>query len=248
MRHHLVAPLLVDEGEVVAVDWRCKHRGVARSEVPRYERLDLRIVRAKAKHDNLVLRNDAAHGPHCLVVDGGRRLRPVEVVQVEYGQDVVVFDECNLLTVKAPDETRRLDTALPFTLDGKNQLRKHPIDIRRVVLRLGPENRCVRNEHHLARVTALRQHAEVDVANNASAVVLAEEQGGDAVLQLLFADGGLTIHSLHRHFFHSVPFLRGFQHIARCHGSMVLGQHLSAVFRFVLRSNSRLRSLGVGLR
>ena len=65
---------------------------------------------------------------------------------------------------------------------------------RRVVLRLGPENRRVRNEHHLARVAALRQHAKVDVADNAGTVVLAEEHCGNAVLQFLFADGGLMSH------------------------------------------------------
>ena len=39
-----------------------------------------------------------------------------------------------------------------------------------------------------------RRHAEVDVADDAGAVVLAEEHGGDAVLQLLFTDGGLIAH------------------------------------------------------
>ena len=39
-----------------------------------------------------------------------------------------------------------------------------------------------------------RRHAEVDVADDAGAVVLAEEQGGNAVLQFLFAYGGLTAH------------------------------------------------------
>lgn len=90
--------------------------------------------------------------------------------------------------VKAPNKARRFDTALLFALDGKNQLRKHPIDIRRVVLRLGPENRRIGDEHHLARVAALRQHAKVDVADDAGAVVLAEEHCGNAVLQFLFAD------------------------------------------------------------
>ena len=106
----------------------------------------------------------------------------------------MVFDEGDLLVVEASDETRRFDVAVLFSLNGKNQLRKHPIDVRRVVLRLGPENRRVGNEHHLAWVAAFRQHAEVDVADNAGAVVLAEEHGGDTVLKLLFANGDLRLH------------------------------------------------------
>ena len=81
---------------------------------------------------------------------------------------------------------------------------------------------------------SLRRHAEVDVADDAGAVVLAEEHCGNAVLQFLFADGGLIAHvgiiakaNLYGCRF---PILPGF------------GQ------RLFFMSHSRLRSLGVGLR
>ena len=57
-----------------------------------------------------------------------------------------------------------------------------------MVLRLSPEDRRVGDERHLARVASLRRYAEVDVADDAGTVVLAEEHGGDAVLQLLLPD------------------------------------------------------------
>ena len=43
-------------------------------------------------------------------------------------------------------------------------------------------------------VAAFGRHAEVDVADDASTVVLAEERSGDLALQFLFADGGLMSH------------------------------------------------------
>ena len=48
--------------------------------------------------------------------------------------------------------------------------------------------------NEVAGIAAFRQHAKVDVADDAGAVVLAEEPSGDAVLQLLFTDGGLIAH------------------------------------------------------
>jgi len=121
-------------------------------------------------------------------------LRPVEVIQVEHGQDVVIFDESDFLAVEAADKTRRLDVALLLALNGKNQLREHPMYVRRMVLCLGPEDRCVGDEGHLARVAAFRQYAEIDVADDAVAVVLTEVRGRYAILQFFFSDGGFFLH------------------------------------------------------
>ena len=208
MRHHLGAPFLVDEGEVVAVDGRSERGGFAGGEVAGDERLDFRVVRAEVEHDDLVLGYDATHGLNSLVVDGGGRLRPVEVVQVEDGQDEVVFDEGDLLVVETSDEARRLDVALQLALDGENQLREHAVYVRRMVLGLGPKDTgrtdgsSVRVLNGLAaRSTRLfRRHAEVDVADNASAVERTEEVSGDLVLQFLFSDGRWVFH------IHLAPF------------------------------------------
>ena len=188
VRPHLAAPLLVDEGEVVAVDGRGERGGFARGEVAGNERLDFRVVRAEAEHGNLVGGNRAAHGLDRLLIDGGRRLRPVEVIDIEDGQHVVVFDKRDLFRVEATDEARRLDVALLFALYCEDQLREHAVDVSRMVLGLRPEDRRIRQKRHLAHIAPLCAYAEVDVADDARAVELSEERGGDAVLQLLLTN------------------------------------------------------------
>ena len=120
----------------------------------------------------------------------------------------MVFDESDLLVVEASDEARRLvrvvGTRVPRVRGGvgtrrptdrENQLRKHPVDVRWMVLGLGPEDRRVREERQLARVAAFRQHAEVYVADDAGAVVPAEEFGRDLVLQLFLSYGWYLLHA-----------------------------------------------------
>ena len=72
--------------------------------------------------------------------------------------------------------------------DGQNKLGEHAVHIRRMVLRLRPEQRFLRHERHLIRVARLCRNAKVDIADNARAVVPAEEIGGYAVFQVLFTD------------------------------------------------------------
>ena len=84
--------------------------------------------------------------------------------------------------------------AFLFALDGKNQLREHAMDIRRMVLGLRPEYRSFGDECHLARIAAFGRYAEIDVADNACAVEPAEVQRGDAVFQLFFAYGCALSH------------------------------------------------------
>ena len=92
--------------------------------------------------------------------------------------------------------TRRPTNAL----DGENQLRKHAVYVRRMVLGLRPEDRCFGDECHLSWVASFRRHAEVDVTDNASAVERTEEVSGNLVLQFLFSDGRWVFH------IHLAPF------------------------------------------
>ena len=143
--------VLVDEGEVVAVDGGGECGAFAGREVAADERLDLRIVRAEAEYDDLVRGDDAADGLDGLSVHGGGRLRPVEVVEVEDGEDVMVLDEGNLLVVEASGElgrfvrmvglsprARRSGQRAGRPADRKDQLGQHLVDIGRMILRLGP--------------------------------------------------------------------------------------------------------------
>ena len=83
VRHHLGSPLLVDECEIVPVYGRREGGAFAHGKVQLHERLDLGVVRAESEDGYLVLGDYAAHGLNRLVVDCGRRLRPVEIVQAE---------------------------------------------------------------------------------------------------------------------------------------------------------------------
>ena len=130
-----------------------------------------------------------------LRVHGGGRLRPVEVVEVEDGEDVVVLDEGDLLVVEASGELgrfvrmagrsprdRRSGQRTGRPTNRKDQLGQHLVDIGRMILRLGPIE-------GLGARSPLRRHAEIHVADDAGAVERAEEVGGDLVLQFLLADG-----------------------------------------------------------
>lgn len=182
------APFLIDEGEVVAVDGRRENGGVGRGEITGDERFKFRVVPSEAEHDDLLLRDGGANGLNGLIVDGGRRLRPVEIVEVEDRQDMVVLCKSDLLVVEAPDETRRLDVALQFALDRQHQLREHAVNVRRMVLRFRPEYRGFVNESHLPGIPAFAGDAEVDVADDARTVVLGKVQRGDTVFQFFFTD------------------------------------------------------------
>ena len=72
--------------------------------------------------------------------------------------------------------------------DGQNKLGEHAVHIRRMVLRLRPKQRFLRHERHLIRVAFLCRNAKINVADNAHAIVPAEEIGGYAVFQFLFTD------------------------------------------------------------
>ena len=72
--------------------------------------------------------------------------------------------------------------------DGQNKLGEHAVHIHRMALRLRPKQRFLRHERHLIRVARLCRNAKVDIADNARAVVHAEEIGGYAVFQFLFTD------------------------------------------------------------
>ena len=107
MRHDLVAPLLVNEDEVVPIHLHGKVCGDARNKIPAYEVPYLGVIRTEPENRYLLGRQNAADGRDRLVVNGGRSLRPVEIIEIEYGKDIVVFDKCDLLIVEAADEAWR---------------------------------------------------------------------------------------------------------------------------------------------
>ena len=108
-RLHLGKPLLVDMREVVLVDAYGRHAFPPKEEILLDERAEFLVVCAEAErqHPSLDVAFDFfVQLPELLRVVVARGNVPVEVVLVEYVDDVVVGQESDFLGVESADEFR----------------------------------------------------------------------------------------------------------------------------------------------